>query len=108
MDVQKVIDELKYQNKMRSKGINYQVNNLVIAEAVDALERKADYLKNIDYLTKINLWLMQRYREDLFGEFGIDANDILAATRMFNSIYEEQCKKMPLPWYQYGFGKKGV
>lgn len=55
MDIQKAIDELKHQNKMWAKGIDYQVDNLVIAEAVDALERKADYLKNMDYFYKINL-----------------------------------------------------
>ena len=120
MDVREKLVELL--NEVQETGVNEipagfgytseYVSNKTVAShliangVVDALERKADYLKNIDYLTKINLWLMQRYREDLFGEFGIDANDILAATRMFNSIYEEQCKKMPLPWYQYGFGKK--
>ena len=106
MDIQKAIDELKYQNKMWAKGIDYQVNNLVISEAVDALERKADYLKNMDYFYKINLWLLQKYGNELYKEFGIDKNDISSILKMFNAIYEEQCKEMPLPWYQYGFGSK--
>ena len=64
------------------------------------------YKEKMDYLSKINLWLIQRYREDLFDEFEIDGNDILSVSRLFAAIYEEQCKEMPLPWYQYGFWKK--
>ena len=60
--------------------------------------------EKMDYLSKINLWLIQRYREDLFDEFEIDSNDILSVSRLFDAIYEEQCKEMPLPWYQYGIG----
>ena len=40
MDINKAIDELKYQEDMRSKGIEYQVNNLVVYEAVEALEKQ--------------------------------------------------------------------
>ena len=40
MDINKAIDELKYQEDMRSKGIEYQVNNLVVYEAVKALEKQ--------------------------------------------------------------------
>ena len=64
------------------------------------------YQEKMDYLSKINLWLIQRYRENLFKEFGIDTNDVLYVSKMFDAIYKEQCKQMPLPWYQYGFGKK--
>lgn len=61
---------------------------------------------NMDYMAKINLWLIQRYRDDLFKEFGVHPNDISAVMKMFDKIYEEQCKEMPLPWYQYGLGLK--
>lgn len=40
MEKQEAINELKYQEDMRGKGINYQVNNLVINEAIDALEKQ--------------------------------------------------------------------
>ena len=40
MYVNRAIDELKYQEDMRSKGIGYQVDNLVIYEAVRALEKQ--------------------------------------------------------------------
>ena len=37
------IEELLYQEKMRGKGISYQVNNLVIKTAVDALNEIQQY-----------------------------------------------------------------
>lgn len=40
MTPEEAIEELKYQEKMRSKGIDYRVNNLVIYESVDALEKQ--------------------------------------------------------------------
>lgn len=40
MTPEEVIKELKYQEKMRSKGIDYRVNNLVIYEAISALEKQ--------------------------------------------------------------------
>ena len=67
---------------------------------------KEKLMKNIDYFYKIDLWLLRKYGDKLYEEFGIDQNDILAILKMFNAIYEEQCKEMPLPWYQYGFGRK--
>lgn len=63
-------------------------------------------MQNLDYSYKINLWLVNRYREDLFKRFNIGTDDLLGTLRMFDAIYEEQCKEMPLPWYQYGFGGK--
>lgn len=40
MTPQGAIKELKYQEKMRSKGIDYRVNNVVINEAISALEKQ--------------------------------------------------------------------
>lgn len=40
MTPQEAIKELKYQEKMRSKGIDYRVNNVVINEAISALEKQ--------------------------------------------------------------------
>ena len=64
-------------------------------------------MQNLDYTVKINLWLMKRYRDDLFKEFGISADDFSSISKLFDKMYEEQCKEMPLPWYEYGFGSKG-
>ena len=63
-------------------------------------------MQNLDYTVKINLWLIKRYRDDLFKEFGISADDFSSISKLFDKMYEEQCKEMPLPWYQYGFGSK--
>ena len=40
MTPQEAIKELKCQEKMRSKGIDYRVNNVVINEAISALENQ--------------------------------------------------------------------
>jgi len=39
-EIEKAIEELKYQEDMRAKGIDYQVDNLVINTAVSALEKQ--------------------------------------------------------------------
>lgn len=64
------------------------------------------YTHNMDYLYKISMWLIQKYGDELYERFGIDKNDIFAVMKMFDTIYEEQCKEMPLTWNQYGFGGK--
>lgn len=43
MTENEAIKELLYQEKMRSKGIDYQVNNLVIGTVVEALKEIQQY-----------------------------------------------------------------
>ena len=64
-------------------------------------------MHNLDYMAKVNIWLIKKYREDLFKRFGISADDFMSVSKMFDEIYKEQCKEMPLTWYEYGFGSKG-
>ena len=64
-------------------------------------------MHNLDYMAKVNLWLIKIYGEDLFKRFGVSVNDFMSVSKIFDEIYKEQCKEMPLPWYQYGFGSKG-
>ena len=40
MTAQEAILKLKYQEKMRGKGIDYEVNNLTISIAITALEKQ--------------------------------------------------------------------
>ena len=40
MTKEQAIKDLKYQEKMRAKDIDYRVNNLVIATAIEALEKQ--------------------------------------------------------------------
>ena len=67
---------------------------------------KDELLKTLDYLAKINLWLLKRYGDDLYKEFEIDGDYVDGITKAFNEIYKEQCKTLPLPWYEYGLGWK--
>lgn len=64
-------------------------------------------MHNLDYMAKVNLWLIKTYGEDLFKRFGVSVDDFMSVSKIFDEIYKEQCKEMPLPWYQYGFGSKG-
>ena len=67
---------------------------------------KETYNHNMDYLYKINLWLLRKYGDELFEKFGVNKNNFSSVMQMFDAIYVEQCKEMPLPWYQYGFSSK--
>lgn len=40
MTNEEAINELRYQEKLRGKGIPYQVDNLVIATAISAIEKQ--------------------------------------------------------------------
>lgn len=40
MTYEEAINELRYQEKLRGKGIPYQVGNLVISTAISALEKQ--------------------------------------------------------------------
>lgn len=42
-DIQRAIEELRYQEDMRGKGIPYQVDNLVIATAISAMQELKQY-----------------------------------------------------------------
>ena len=72
-------------------------------------------LEQMDFFVKINMWLVENYREDLFKKFGIEITSKLGTsggfesvkkiTEMFHKIYDEENKKYPLHWYEYGFGR---
>ena len=63
-------------------------------------------MHNLDYMAKVNIWLVKTYKENLFKRFGFSADDFMSVSKMFDEIYKEQSKEMPLPWYEYGFGSK--
>lgn len=42
-DIQRAIEELRYQEDMRGKGIPYQVDSLVIATAISAMQELQQY-----------------------------------------------------------------
>ena len=68
---------------------------------------------NIDYVMKINMWLIDTYKYDLLSRLDINTTEkesekLVKLADIFEKIYEEENKKYPLPWYKYGFGgKKG-
>lgn len=37
-EIQRAIEELRYQEDMRGEGIGYQVDNLVVATAISAMQ----------------------------------------------------------------------
>lgn len=40
MKYEEALEEIRYQEEMRSKGIDYRVSNLVVAKIVEALEKQ--------------------------------------------------------------------
>ena len=87
------------------------VTNEFIGEVVEVKEphgRLIDaHTERIDRLTKIIMWLLKRYYESLektFEEELKQVDEILKPVRLMDLIYAEQCKAMPKPLYEYGFG----
>ena len=66
--------------------------------------RKASYSADeIDWFMKINMRLIEKFKTQLHKEYGDTIEDIV---KMFDTLYEEQKKEMPLPWYKYCNGVK--
>lgn len=61
-------------------------------------------LEEMDKQVKINMRLLAKFKDQLFAEYGDNVEDVV---KMFDTLYEEQQKVMPLPWYEYccGVGK---
>ena len=55
---------------------------------------KERMMHNLDYMAKVNIWLVKTYREDLFKRFGVSADDFVSVSKMFDEIYKEQSKEM--------------
>ena len=55
-------------------------------------------LEEMDRQVKINIRLLSKFSDQLRAEYGNGVADIL---KMFDVLYEEQQKVMPLPWYEY-------
>lgn len=55
----------------------------------------------VDRHIKVNLRLINKFKEQLYDEYGKELSDIW---KMYETLYQEQIKEMPLLWYQYGFG----
>lgn len=53
--------------------------------------------KDMDRFVKIILRLLDKFKPQLLEEYGSNASNIL------DILYQEQCEKMPLMWYEYGF-----
>lgn len=59
--------------------------------------------KEMDYFVKINLALIEKFKDQLNAEYG---TSFMEVNDMFQKLYEEQNKKMPGMWYEYGYGVK--
>lgn len=58
--------------------------------------------EDMDYYIKINLALIEKFRNQLNAEYG---SDVWSITQMFRKLYEEQNKKTPKKWYEYSYGQ---
>ena len=62
----------------------------------------------IDKFSKIDIWLIRKYGKKLYKDFNITNDDIdiktfINISQVFDNIYEEMNKEMPLMWFNYGF-----
>lgn len=74
-------------------------------------QRIAELEEQIDYIFKINTWLIKKYGKEFWQDIGIDEDDntitnLIKLDEVFDKIYEEMNKEMPKKWYEYGFGSK--
>lgn len=60
--------------------------------------------EEMDRAIKINIRLIEKFREPLLEEYGSTVADAL---EMMDMLYQEQNSKMPAMWYEYGFGWGG-
>lgn len=80
-----------------------------INELKNKIQHQCDIDKQIDYIMKINMYLTEKYKEDILSDFEADEGNSMFSEfkRIFDLMYEEENKKYPLPWNQYGFGAYG-
>lgn len=67
----------------------------------DILSRIAYPTDEIDRLIKINMRLIAKLKPQLHKEYGDTIEDII---KMFDTLYAEQQKETPRPWYEYCYG----
>lgn len=71
---------------------------------MDGLDKKYT-LDEMDRQIKINMRLVTKFGDQLRVEYGENVRDML---KMLDTLYEEQQKVMPLPWYEYCYGVNGT
>lgn len=52
--------------------------------------------KEVDKVIKVTLRIIDKFKSQLLEEYGSNVPNML------DILYQEQCEKMPLMWYEYG------
>ena len=97
-----------------SNGIYDYVDDIKkrLAEKDKRISELEEQLKekdlSIDKFSKIDIWLMRKYGKKLYKDFNITNDDtdiktFIKISQVFDNIYEEMNKEMPLMWFNYGF-----
>lgn len=97
-DKSEVCPTCYYKNKQKEKDQR-------IAELEKQLKEKD---LAIDKFSKIDIWLIRKYGKKLYKDFNItnddmDIKNFIKISQVFDNIYEEMNKEMPLMWFNYGF-----
>ena len=53
---------------------------------------------------KLCMYLLQRYGEELYAEFGINKNDTLSQMLLIDKIVDKMDEEIPNEWYLHCFG----
>lgn len=65
-----------------------------------------DKEKQYDKIMRVNTYLVERYGDKLWEEFGFEKTgdtekDMFSVMKIFDEIYKHEKEKYPLMWYEY-------
>lgn len=75
----------------------------ILSEAIAAvpLDNRAYTEYDVDFFVKVNYALINKFRSQLYEEYGTSFEDI---SLMFQKLYQEEYERDPRLWYEQGMG----
>lgn len=70
------------------------------------MKKHSDLEVQYDKIMRVNMYLLEKYGDKLWEEFGIEktgdtARDMFSIMIIFDEIYKREKEKYPLMWYEY-------
>lgn len=84
-------------------SIDTDTDKEYVCELIDAIPC-AGTVESVDYMAKILMWIYRTYKADLkekFKDIIKEAKGFVTDLIIFDAIYKEMQKEMPLPWNAY-------
>lgn len=101
-----ILDEKCEEHGIEPARFHKTEEGEAVLDAIIAVPIENRYFgeKDIDWYIKINTALINKFKDQLVQEYGIE--DLTDAVEMFNLLYKEQNEKTPNLWYEYTNGIK--